>query len=79
MMDLSLLASPNSRKTRVGLGRRLSRRLSLVTRVPNLLGEKIRAEFSKDSSAQSRKFEVTVIAPDKTQRIVSMHIISNFL
>ncbi|XP_075210364.1 uncharacterized protein LOC142317703 [Lycorma delicatula] len=60
------------RKNRPGLGRRLSRRLSLVTRVPNLLGEKIRAEFSsRDTPRQNRRFELSVIAPDKTQKILT--------
>lgn len=57
------------------LGRKLSRRLSLVTKVPNMIGVKLKSEFgSKDSPrtrTHSRHLEITVIAPDKSQRIVS--------
>ncbi|XP_039300570.1 uncharacterized protein LOC111049360 [Nilaparvata lugens] len=53
------------------LGRRLSRRLSLISKMPTLLAEKTRGG-SRDSSAgsSSRRLEITVIAPDKTQRIL---------
>ncbi|KAK7575579.1 hypothetical protein V9T40_011865 [Parthenolecanium corni] len=57
------------------LGRRLSRRLSIVTKVPSMLNAKLRQEIFKggtDAFYSERKCsDVTVIAPDKTQRIVS--------
>ncbi|KAK9505026.1 hypothetical protein O3M35_009177 [Rhynocoris fuscipes] len=64
---------------RAKLGRRLSRRLSLVTKMPNLLGARLRQEFgSRDSLKQTnnyrqpgKKLDITVIAPDKSQRNVS--------
>ncbi|XP_066996217.2 uncharacterized protein [Anabrus simplex] len=60
------------------LGRKLSRRLSLVTKVPGLISGKLKQELgSRDSlrirgssRQQQRSFEVTTIAPDKTQRIL---------
>lgn len=59
------------------LGRKLSRRLSLVTKVPNLIGTKLKSEFgSRDSLAfrrrDNRQLEITIIAPDKSQRTVSI-------
>lgn len=68
-----------SRSASRKLGRRLSRRLSLVTKVPNLIGTRLRTEFgSRDSLAvrrrDNRQLEITVIAPDKSQRIVSRHL-----
>lgn len=60
-----------SRRTK--LGRKLSRRLSLVTKVPNMIT--VRLGGSRDaprtSRTQPRNLEITAIAPDKTQRIVS--------
>lgn len=57
------------------LGRKLSRRLSLVTRVPNLIGVKLKSEFGSRDSLRPRNvprhLEIIVIAPDKSQRIVS--------
>lgn len=56
------------------LGRRLSRRLSLVTKVPSIINTKLKQETSNggfDSLADLKVFEVTVIAPDKSQRMVS--------
>jgi hypothetical protein len=68
-----------SRRTK--LCRKLSRRLSLVTKVPNMISVRLRQELggSRDSlrtggGSQRKLLEITVIAPDKTQRIVStMH------
>jgi hypothetical protein len=55
---------------RTKLGRKLSRRLSLVTKVPNMIT--VRLSASRDSlRSRHRNFEITTIAPDKTQRIVS--------
>lgn len=56
------------------LGRRLSRRLSLVAKVPAIINAKLKHEIShggQDLFPDLKHFEVTVIAPDKTQRIVS--------
>lgn len=50
------------------LGRRISRRLSLVSRVPGIIGTRIRQEFGSRDSLAPRRIEITVIAPDKTQR-----------
>ncbi|CAB0004460.1 unnamed protein product [Nesidiocoris tenuis] len=60
---------------RVRLGRKLSRRLSLVARVPNLIGVRLRQEFGSSSSLSNpstKTFHLTVIAPDKSQRIPSL-------
>lgn len=57
------------------LGRRLSRRLSIVTKVPSMLNAKIKQEIFKGGTdafyLERKSLDVTVIAPDKTQRIVS--------
>jgi len=58
-----------SRRTK--LGRKLSRRLSLVTRVPNLISMRLKHEIRESRDSQRRNLEITAIAPDKTQRIVS--------
>ncbi|KAJ9577106.1 hypothetical protein L9F63_006314, partial [Diploptera punctata] len=75
-MDVGNTLSKASRRTK--LGRKLSRRLSLVTKVPNMISIKLKQELggSRDSlrtnrASQPRSFEITAIAPDKTQRIVS--------
>ncbi|RZF48319.1 hypothetical protein LSTR_LSTR010282 [Laodelphax striatellus] len=52
------------------LGRRLSRRLSLISRMPNLLAGGSSRDPSNLPSTSSR-LEITVIAPDKTQRILN--------
>lgn len=57
------------------LGRRLSRRLSIMTKVPSILNAKLKQEIFKNGSdvfySERKSLDVTVIAPDKTQRIVS--------
>ncbi|XP_046988171.1 uncharacterized protein LOC124593867 [Schistocerca americana] len=54
------------RRSASRLGRRLSRRLSLVTRVPGLIS----ARLKDRGPPPPRSFEITAIAPDKTQRIL---------
>ncbi|PSN53407.1 hypothetical protein C0J52_21383 [Blattella germanica] len=75
-MDVGNALARASRRTK--LGRKLSRRLSLVTKVPNMISVRLKQELggSRDSlrtsrGLQQRNFEITTIAPDKTQRIVS--------
>ena len=61
------------KKSKIALGRRLSRRLSIVTKVPAIINAKLKQELgSTDHFLGDQKvFDLTVIAPDKTQRIVS--------
>lgn len=58
------------------LGRRLSRRLSIITKVPSILNTKFKQDIFNGGSdfylADKKCFDITVIAPDKTQRIVSI-------
>ncbi|CAB3361989.1 Hypothetical predicted protein [Cloeon dipterum] len=63
------------------IGRKLSRRLSMVAKVPSLIQNKFRTSDnqqhqggrSRSSSMRhvSRTFEISIIAPDKTQRLVA--------
>ena len=87
-MDLgsALSAAVGRASKRSKLGRKLSRRLSLVARVPSLLHTKLQragagdpgntgqrkyaAYNSVQRQAGSRMYDITVIAPDKTQRVV---------
>ena len=71
----SMLAGASRRSK---LGRKLSRRLSLVAKVPNMISVRLKQELSgsRDSlragrSSHHRHLEITAIAPDKAQRIVS--------
>lgn len=75
-MDVGNALARASRRTKIG--RKISRRLSLVTKVPNMISIKLKQELggSRDNlranrTSQIRNFEITAIAPDKTQRIVS--------
>jgi hypothetical protein len=72
-----------SRRTK--LGRKLSRRLSLVAKVPNMISVRLKQELggSRDSlragrSPRHRHLEITAIAPDKTQRIVSTLLVVSY-
>jgi len=70
------------RKQSRKIGRKLSRRLSLIAKVPNVFNVKP-AENRQPAAPQQRPVEdaavdrtavaheITVIAPDKTQRLVS--------
>lgn len=58
------------------LGRRLSRRLSLVTKVPSIINAKLKHDVFSSSTPDffvmdKKSFDLIAIAPDKTQRIVS--------
>lgn len=84
------------RKQSKKIGRKLSRRLSLITKVPNIFNvkftgtgaeghahgpQKMAAAFADETSA-AQAHEITVIAPDKTQRLVSFYVfvlLINFL
>ncbi|XP_069705740.1 uncharacterized protein [Periplaneta americana] len=76
-MDTSVGSALARASRRSKLGRKLSRRLSLVTKVPNMISVRLKQELSgsRDSlrtrrGSQQRNFEITTIAPDKTQRIL---------
>lgn len=66
------------RKQSKKIGRKLSRRLSLITKVPNIFNVKFAGADSPSAAPQKNvvaadvsAHEITVIAPDKTQRMVS--------
>jgi len=77
-MDTGVCGTLAGASRRTKLGRKLSRRLSLVAKVPNMITVRLKQELggSRDSlragrSCHHRHLEITAIAPDKTQRIVS--------
>lgn len=81
-MDIgSAIVAVGRASKRTKLGRKLSRRLSLVAKVPSLIQTKFRNDSSNSTQKyraynnlrqqQTRNFEITIIAPDKSQRLVS--------
>lgn len=58
-------------RRRAELGRRLTRRLSLVAKVPAAI-------LQRANPPEPRAVEITAIAPDKTQLTVSRYIDYNF-
>ena len=76
-MDTGVGSTLAGASRRSKLGRKLSRRLSLVAKVPNMITVRLKQElsWSRDSlragrSSHHRHLEITAIAPDKTQRIL---------
>lgn len=81
------------RKQSKKIGRKLSRRLSLITKVPNIFNVKFAGAESPSTphkiahgvSATTvdddimQAHEITVIAPDKTQRLVSTYYLPTVL
>lgn len=69
------------RKQSKKIGRKLSRRLSLIAKVPNIFNVKFTGNAAETPTAPTvpqkiadaavQTHEITVIAPDKTQRFVS--------
>lgn len=66
------------RKQSKKIGRKLSRRLSLIAKVPNIFNVKFTGAENPDAQQKIvsdvsavESVEITVIAPDKTQRLVS--------
>ena len=77
-MDAGVSSALTGASRRTKLGRKLSRRLSLVAKFPNMISVRLKQELggSRDSlrngrNSHHRHLEITAIAPDKTQRIVS--------
>lgn len=76
-MDAGVSSALTGASRRTKLGRKLSRRLSLVAKFPNMISVRLKQELggSRDSlrngrNSHHRHLEITAIAPDKTQRIL---------
>lgn len=72
-VSVKIVSDEPEKKPKIALGRRLSRRLSIVAKVPAILNAKLKQEIGtiEPLFADQKVFDLTVIAPDKTQRIVS--------
>lgn len=77
-MDLgSAIVAVGRASKRSKIGRKLSRRLSMVAKMPSIIQTKFRSDNplqqsrSRNGRHAVRNFEITIIAPDKTQRLVS--------
>jgi hypothetical protein len=77
-MDLgSAIVAVGRASKRSKIGRKLSRRLSMVAKMPSIIQTKFRSDSpllpsrNRNGRHAARNFEITIIAPDKTQRLVS--------